>query len=155
MNLLKLLNMKTHLLLALLSAAVLTVSFQSPKNGNLKIFVTDLKNANGELDFNIFNSADGFPGDETKVIKHLRGKIKNGSCTITFENLPYGKYAVSIYHDENNDKQMNKSWYGKPTEGVAVSNNAKGSISGPPSFEEARFEFSAQTNSLNIKMNYF
>ncbi len=141
----------------LLLVSLVSLSFQLSKreNGTLKVSVTDIKNSKGEIDFNLFNKADGFPGDPTKVVQHVRGKINNGTCSITFENIPFGKYAVSVYHDENNDKQMNKSWYGKPVEGVAVSNNAKGSITGPPSFEAARFDFNAQTNSLVIKMNYF
>ncbi|HWZ23250.1 MAG TPA: DUF2141 domain-containing protein [Cytophagaceae bacterium] len=141
----------------ILLVSVVTLSFQLSKHekGNLKITVTELKNSDGEIDFNLFNSSDGFPGDGTKTLKHLRGKINKDNCSVTFENLPFGKYAISIYHDENNDKKFNKSWYGKPIEGVAVSNNAKGSITGPPSFEEAKFDFNAQKNNLIIKMNYF
>lgn len=134
---------------------MLTLSFQPSENGNLKITVTEIKNSDGEIDFNLFNSANGFPMDGPKAIKHLRGKINKGSCSVTFENIPFGKYAIGHYHDENNDQQVNKSWYGKPIEGIAVSNNAKGSITGPPSFEAAKFHFDNQTICLTIKMNYF
>jgi uncharacterized protein (DUF2141 family) len=41
-----------------------------------------------------------------------------------------------------------------PTEGASVSNNAKGSISGPPTFDAAKFDFNSQTTVLIIKMNY-
>lgn len=93
--------------------------------------------------------------DGAKAIKHLRGKINKGSCSVTFENIPFGKYAISSCHDENNDKQVNKSWYGKPIEGVVVSNNAKGGITGPPNFEAAKFYFNSQSTNLIIRMKYF
>jgi uncharacterized protein (DUF2141 family) len=124
-------------------------------NGTLKITITGIKDSNGEIIFYLFNKKDGFPNDKAKAFKYIIGKIINGNCTVSFENLPFGEYAVYSFHDENNDKKLNTTWYGKPTEGVAVSNNAKGSIAGPPSFEAAKLDFKRQLEVLTIKMNYF
>jgi uncharacterized protein (DUF2141 family) len=146
---------KSHLLIALfLSISFLTTSFQTSTMSNLKVTVTGIRNSNGEINFNLFDNADGFPKEETKAIKHLRGKITNDTSTVTFENIPFGKYAVAVYHDENNNKKLDKNWIGRPTEGTAVSNNAKGSISGPPTFEVAKFDFNSQTKVVEIKLNY-
>jgi uncharacterized protein (DUF2141 family) len=137
-----------------LSAFFLITSFQSQPMGNLTAKVTRIRNSNGEINFNLFNNADGFPKEEVKAFKHLRGKISNGTSTVTFENIPFGKYAVAVYHDENNNKKLDKNFFGMPTEGVAVSNDAKGSISGPPSFDAAKFDFNAQSQNIVITMNY-
>jgi uncharacterized protein (DUF2141 family) len=147
--------MKAYIFLILVLAVFLTTSFHFLENGNLKITITNIKNSNGEIDINLFKTAQGFPNEGAKAFKHLRGKITNGSCNVSFDDIPYGTYAVSMYHDENNDKKMNQSWYGKPLEGVAVSNNAKGSITGPPSFEEAKFEFNSKTGVLKIVLFNF
>ena len=42
---------------------------------------------------------------------------------VRFDELPAGTDAVSMYHDENDDKKFNKGLFGRPKEGYAVSNN--------------------------------
>jgi uncharacterized protein (DUF2141 family) len=148
--------MKTNILLGImLVVSSFALSFQTAGNGNLTVTVTNIKNTNGEIDFNLFNAGKGgFPDDATKTIRHTRSKIMNGTCTITFENIPFGVYAVSIYHDENNNQKFDQTWYGKPTEGVGVSNNPKVGIFSPPKFETAKFNFDNLKNSISIKIKY-
>ena len=55
----------------------------------------------------------------------LKGKIINGSAAITFNNLPAGRYAVNILHDEDNDGKIKKGLI-LPKEGIGffkLSNN--------------------------------
>lgn len=61
---------------------------------------------------------------------------KRGAVDVSFPNVPPGRYAVMTYHDENGDKQLNRSLIGVPTEGVGFSRQAKG-IMGPPKFADA------------------
>jgi uncharacterized protein (DUF2141 family) len=145
----------THpvIIASLMSASILNIASQSLQNGDFKITVTGIRNSNGEINFNLYNNAEGFPKEEKKVIKHLRSKINNGACSVVFENIPFGKYAVAVYHDENNNKKLDKNFFGIPTEGTAVSNNAKGNFA-PPSFDAATFDFDSQTKELSITMNY-
>jgi len=148
-------NMRTPVFYGFVMLMSVLTSFRLTESGNLRVTVTEIKNSDGEINFSLFNQAIGFPKDGTKSLKQIRGKIERGKCTVTFESIPYGKYAISIYHDENNDKQLNKSWYGKPIEGVAISNDVKGSMNGPPTFEMATFDFNSHKNGLIVKMNYF
>ncbi|MDJ1480900.1 DUF2141 domain-containing protein [Cytophagaceae bacterium YF14B1] len=136
-----------------LLASVSTFSFRTSTNHNLTVSVTGIRNSKGEIDCNLYSSADGFPKDVSKACKHLRGKINDGTCTVIFENVPGGKYAVSIYHDENNDHTFNTTWYGKPAEGVGISNGAKGGIFGPPPFEDALFNLDREKR-IEINMVY-
>jgi uncharacterized protein (DUF2141 family) len=64
-----------------------------------------------------------------------------------------GTYAISAFHDENNDKKVNSNFIGIPKEGIGVSNNAKGSF-GPPKFDDAKFEFTQSDQSVGISLNY-
>lgn len=137
----------------MLVASVFGLSFKNV-TGNLVVTVIEIRNSNGEIDFTLFNKADGFPDDGTKAIKHLRGKITNGKCLVTFENIPLGEYAIAIYHDENNDRKINKAWYGKPLEGVGVSNNAKGGAVSAPKYNDAKFYLSKLEQTTSISMMY-
>jgi uncharacterized protein (DUF2141 family) len=148
--------MKTTIILIVILALIFPKAIISQTNNlkSLKISITNVRNANGEININIYNMEEGFPKEESKAYRHLRGTIKGGTCTINLGNLPYGTYAIAIYHDENSNHKIDKNWYGIPSEGIAVSNNAKGSISGPPSFDAAKFNFNAENSSISITMNY-
>ncbi len=136
---------------------LLNLSFQPLQHnvGNITFTIIDIHNSKGEVALYLFDNKEGFPGDGKKAIRNLKTKISNGACTVTFENIPHGVYALSAYHDENGDGKFNETWYGKPLEGVAVSNNVKGGITGPPSFEEAKFEFNTGVKTVSVRMNYF
>ena len=74
----------------ILVASFFALSFQSANNvsSTLSVTVTGTKNSSGEIDFNLFNKADGFPDDATKSFKHVREKISNGKCSVTFKIYP-------------------------------------------------------------------
>lgn len=72
---------------------------------------------------------------------------------IDITGLPPGDYAISAIHDENDNKKLDKSFIGMPTEGVAFSNNAKVSF-GPPKFEKVRFHVEGETTQM-MRMRYF
>jgi uncharacterized protein (DUF2141 family) len=73
--------------------------------------------------------------------------------TVTIDSLPPGDYAFGIFHDENQNNEIDKNWMGIPSEGFAFSNNAMGSF-GPPSYTQAKFtipEKSIITQDINLK----
>jgi len=148
--------MKNTITILLLFSSLLNLSFQNQANqiGNLKVTVTNIRSAKGEIEFALFNKSDGFGSDVTKAYKRMRGKITNEACTISFNNIPYGQYAVEIYHDENNNKKFDETWYGMPKEGVSVSNNPSLGIFSPPKFETAKFFFDASKNNISIQIKY-
>ena len=43
-------------------------------------------------------------------------KINENDNEITFENLPYGEYAVSVFLDTNGNKKFDMDEYGRPSE---------------------------------------
>lgn len=72
---------------------------------------------------------------------------------IQIEEKEEGAYAFVILHDENKNGKADTNWIGLPKEGVAVSNNAKGSF-GPPDYEDAKFKPGREEVIQHIKMNY-
>jgi len=45
-----------------------------------------------------------------------------------FPGVAPGRYAVSVFHDENSNGKMDTNFIGIPREGVGASNNAKGHL---------------------------
>ena len=71
----------------------------------------------------------------------------------TFENLPYGDYAIAIYHDRNSNERLNRGLFGMPEEGYGFSNDAPANL-GPADFDDAVFALDSTDTTIHIKMRY-
>jgi uncharacterized protein (DUF2141 family) len=120
------------------------------QTATVKVVVTDFKNDNGKAGISIYDEADGFPGENE--IESVWTEINDGVATYEFE-VPYGTYAVSAMHDENDDDELETNWVGMPTEGIGVSNDAEANM-GPPSFEDASFRVDSETVAVKFSMRY-
>ncbi len=131
---------------------VLLTSFSIQKQEvfSLTVEVTDLRNSDGTLLFALYNREDAFPDEHyKKYFKKFTGKIVNGTSSVTFENLPAGKYAVNTLHDENNDGEINKGVI-FPIEGIGFSNYSSIGLFNKPIFRKASFNI---LNDKTIKVN--
>lgn len=143
-------------LMQLILVMLLLSSFQNQKQEtfNLTIDVKELRNSKGTVVFALYNREDAIPDEHyKKYLKKLTGKIMNGTSTVTFENLPAGKYAVNILHDENNDGKIKKGMI-LPKEGIGFSNFQSIGFSNKPSFRKASFDLKSD-KALKIKIIYF
>ncbi len=123
---------------------------QKQETCSLTIEVSELRNSNGTVLFALYNREDAFPDEHyQKYFKKLTGKIVNGASSVTFENLPEGKYAVNILHDENNDGKVKKGII-LPKEGIGFSNYKSIGFSNRPTFSKASFSV---LSSKKIKVN--
>ena len=122
--------------------------------GRLSIRITNLRNSDGYIGIALFRSKEGFPDDSENAFA-LTGTEPTGTeVECVLENIPYGTYAVSVLHDENRNRKMDKTWIGKPKEGFGTSNNPKVRF-GPPKFDESNFTLGSEEVALIINMNYF
>ena len=94
------------------------------------------------------------PGGEETMVQATFAKIENGKAHVEFTELPFGEYAISAYHDEDTDQELDTNWLGIPKEGTGASNDAKGKM-GPPKYEDAKFEFREDGQKIEFEMWYF
>jgi uncharacterized protein (DUF2141 family) len=74
------------------------------------------------VQFALYNTHGSIPDEDyTKYYRKSAAKIKNRSAEITFSNLPRGKYAVNVLHDEDKDGKVKKGLI-LPKEGIGFSN---------------------------------
>ncbi|MBM3162532.1 MAG: DUF2141 domain-containing protein [Chlorobi bacterium] len=124
------------------------------QSGCITVYIRNLKKPEGMLGILLFSSKNGFPDNPDRAVDRRIQKITGTSHDATFENIPYGTYAISVLHDENSNGKMDKTFIGIPREGFGVSNNPK-IRTGPPGFSEALFSLDRQQTDVTVIMKYF
>jgi uncharacterized protein (DUF2141 family) len=123
----------------------------SVKQGELTLNITGFENDDGTVKIALSNSKE----DYTKKGKAYRAEsapIQNKSAQWKFEDLPFGTYAIKIFHDVNNNGELDTNFLGIPSENYGFSNNATGSF-GPASWEDALFNFDKDSMVVEINMD--
>jgi uncharacterized protein (DUF2141 family) len=134
---------------------ILTLSFISlfglqaqETNRNIVVNVTNISSNEGKIIIGLYDN-------EADFLKNpLKGKyveIKNNTCSVTFENIPEGTYAISFFHDENDNGKMDTNFMRIPKEDYGCSNNARGFM-GPPKWKDAKFELKDKTITQHIEL---
>ncbi|MBK7477292.1 MAG: DUF2141 domain-containing protein [Haliscomenobacter sp.] len=109
------------------------------QTGKITVHIETVKSGQGQIGVLLFNQAKGFPGENQSAYREALLPAKKGKMTVTFEDLPYGTYAITILHDENGNLKVDANFLGIPKEGYGFSNNAR-NLFRAPKFEEAKFE---------------
>jgi len=118
---------------------------------DIKVDVTDIRNESGNVYIGLYNTSNGF----TEVSKTFRKKIidsKVGTIEYTFQNIKEGTYAISVFHDENGNGELDKNLFGIPQEGYGFSKNNRFLLRAA-TFEESSFIVNSDTN-LIINIGY-
>lgn len=121
-----------------------------PMSGDLTIVVGGFSSDRGRAIANLFREGD----DVMKIDKaylHAREAISGNRAQLVFRNLPYGKYAVSVFQDENGNGTLDHNSLHFPAEPLGFSNQFHlGVFSGLPSFEKLQFDFAPEMEMVSI-----
>ena len=123
------------------------------ERGSIEVQVQGLRSTKGRVRVLLFDSADGFPSSPDSAMRARSLEAGDESISARFESVNYGKYAVSVLHDENENGALDKNLLGIPQEGYGVSRNPKPGF-GPPGYDEAVFTFDSPEKVLEIKVLY-
>ncbi|MFO7791109.1 MAG: DUF2141 domain-containing protein [Bacteroidales bacterium] len=119
----------------------------------IEVKVNNVRSDKGYISAALYNNAETFPSeDKEDIFMGKKTEANKGNTTIRFENVPAGKYAMAILHDENNNNEMDKNFLGIPQEGYCFSENAKAKL-GYPKFEKASFRVKGD-NYTTVFMQY-
>lgn len=100
----------------------------------VEITIKGIEEIKGSVLVAVYNSEESFM---KKHIASKKIKVADREVTLVFENVKSGEYAVTTFHDENDNDKLDSNFVGIPKELYGFSNDAKGSF-GPPSFEKAK-----------------
>jgi len=115
----------------------------------LELNVSGFEHDQGHVVAKLFRRGDGAP--KGPGYKKLVRNIHDRRASIAFPDVPYGTYAVFLFHDENGNGTVDHNMLGIPTEPLGFSNGFKVSLfSGVPDFDDLKFEFTLNSRPLAI-----
>lgn len=148
-------NISLSAFLLLVSSALSPASLyqdSQPKHGTILLTAVGLHNDTGDVKVGLFNSSESFTGKTKDKFAGATIKIQNKKAQYVFPNVPYGEYAIRLFHDENGNNEIDTNFLGIPTESYGFSNNARARF-GPPNFEKAKFTVSSDTVRVKIDLD--
>jgi len=121
-----------------------------PVVGTLRITVENVQKSQGKILLAVYADDDNFLSEVTYRSVHQEVN-QTGVVTVEVSDLPYGDYAVSLYHDENDNGKIDTNFMKIPKEPYGFSNNARGTF-GPPKFRDAQFSFVKTEQEIRIEI---
>ncbi len=110
-------------------------NLSSPRVQLLVVVIDEVRGAEGHIRCALFHVPEGFPGPSPIVGGNLAIAPEPGA-RCSFSELPAGTYAVTAYHDANDNGVLDTDVFGAPTEGYGATQNHLPAASAP-SFEES------------------
>ncbi len=116
--------MRIICMLALGYAWMLWGSFYLIENtGTLSLIVKNVEAEQGSLYIAIYQDESAFLKEGQDLVNKIVPVSSKPNCTIPIPQLPFGSYAIAIFHDLNDNGKLDKNALGIPTEPYAFSNN--------------------------------
>ncbi len=110
-------------------------------SGTLVVVIGNVEHAEGRLMVALYEDPARWLDDDGRAREFVL-PIEEGAtdCRIGIENLPFGTYALAVFHDENGNGVLDTNLFGVPTEPYAFSNNPDLKWR-QPKYEDAGFAF--------------
>ncbi len=125
------------------SLLVFAFVFAFGQTANIQLTVQNINGTEGQLVIGLFDNPENFK-DKTNPYRANKVAISDSLIFYTFSDIPNGKYAIAVFHDENGDGMVNTKSMKIPIEGVGVSGKKAGKLR-PPKFEEVMFRLKNDT----------
>jgi uncharacterized protein (DUF2141 family) len=130
---------------AIVAALLLPIAVEASE---LRLAIDGIRSTHGTVMIGLYDNADGFkravdaaasvalliePTRYAAVALRAKDAVTNA---VSFGNVQPGRYAVIVFHDENDNGKLDRGLFGRPTEPYGFSNNARGFF-GAPTFDAA------------------
>ncbi|WP_353483719.1 DUF2141 domain-containing protein [Haliscomenobacter sp.] len=130
---------------------ILLPLFYENQMGALTVKVTNVQAYQGSIRMAVYNNEKTFPSEKQNFCGAMTSLAPGTLPKLTCENLPFGQYAVAVYHDLNNNGKMDKNAMGIPTEPYGFSNNVQVKWR-QPKWADAAFVLSTAKQELTVSL---
>ena len=146
---------KYHWVLVLLGMVAEILVMGNPatawEGGTLVVRVDGFGSNRGQAGANLFRRAEDL---FDKPYRSALTKIDNGRAEIRFSDLPYGEYAIVVFHDENKNGQVDHNMFRFPSEPLGYPSGYKfGLTSGFPTFDKLRIRFDEDVKIFRVRID--
>ena len=115
---------------------VMSFSYSQEKEMfSITVSISGMKSDKGDVYVALYSNEKSFLKD---AFKGSIVAVKDKKAKVIFKNIEIGIYAISVFHDQNDNKKMDTNFMGIPKEPIGCSNGATGFM-GPPKFKKAKF----------------
>ena len=125
-------------------ALMLATLAASVSAATLTVVVEGAQGRQGAVRAALFRDAAGWLKPDSAIRADIAAldSVSGASVTFVYPDLPAGRYALSVFHDTNNDGKLGTNPAGIPVEPYGFSRDAKGRF-GAPSFDDAAIDVHA------------
>jgi len=136
--------------IAILLLAFPLISANGP-TAAVEINVSGLRNERGTIHFCLTRDSAHFPDckDDPNALNYT---VAASSGRVRFQTVSPGRYAISVFHDENSNRKLDR-FMGIPREGFGFSRNPVVRF-GPPRFDRVSIEVTPGFSRANVRMQY-
>ena len=135
-----------------MSSSIIAQEISYPERENstqFKLIIQGIDKLEGEIRIAVFDSKEKYTKEPIHAVV-----LAVDSTTVIWEkaDLPFGEYAIAVYHDKNKNGKIDTNFLGIPKEDYGFSNNARGRF-GPASWGDSKFKVDDNnfTTSISIK----
>ncbi len=120
----------------------------SDRTSSFTLQIKGLRKAEGEVRIAMFNSKEAYTKEPVHAVVL---PVDSTAVTWEVEQLPFGEYAIAIYHDKNTNGKLDTNILGIPKERYGFSNNARGRF-GPASWSDAMFVVNSSFHKVEVEI---
>jgi uncharacterized protein (DUF2141 family) len=119
----------------------------------LQVAVQGVKNTKGNITITVYpDDARQFLAKGGKLARQ-RVPALAPLTQACFQLPAAAHYAIAVYHDADDDHDLDRNLFGLPSEGGGFSNNPQ-SLIGLPSLDEVRFATQPGETRVNVQLKY-
>jgi len=127
----------------MLGLVLLAIGAPQAVGVELRVRFDDVLPAGGTVRVGLFASTEGFARRHEGVVASRTVPAGGDTVEVAFTDLAPGRYAVTAYHDANDNRRLDRVLGLLPREGVALSNNPP--LWRAPDFDALAVEVNADT----------
>lgn len=139
-------------LLLSLSISILIVGLVPATAADLTVNVQNVEKAQGKVMIALFSADQAaiFP-NKGAPMGGIQIQVQSTQVSGVFKDLKPGKYALAVYHDENDNGKNDTNLIGIPKEPFGFSNDAQANF-GPPKFADAAITVGNAPTTITINL---
>jgi len=139
-----------NLIFSFIFLTLSALSFSIPP-ASMHVRIHDARSDKGKILVLVFDKEDGFPEQVDKAFRQLALDPNDSKAEFRLDDIPAGRYAITVLHDEDDNGIMTTNFVGLPEEKYGFSNNPK-IYFGPPSFEKSAVQVGSGGKTIHIKL---
>ena len=114
------------------------------------ITIEKVRSSNGTIKVELYSGEAEKVPDKKNKVDRKRIQALQGETKLCLNAPSEGNYSISLYHDENDNKKLDRNFIGIPREGFGFSNNPPLRLGMP---EQIEMRFTVEHMAVNLRIS--